>query len=56
MYACVINDKGHKYTCESADKSRVISFMEWFLDGVQGQAEVSVFYRQNDAVEPPVKP
>lgn len=51
MYQTVITDRGHKYTCESPDKARVISFIEWMLDGLTGNVEVTVNYRQS---EPPI--
>lgn len=53
----IINDNGHKYTCESVDKARVLSFIDWFLDNVSGTAEIQIIYRQNDGtVKPPIPP
>lgn len=48
MYQAVVTEKGHKYSVESSDKARVISFIEWMLDGLQGNVEVTVNYRQNE--------
>ncbi len=56
-YIAIINDNGHKYTCESLDKARVLSFIDWFLDNVTGTAEIQLLFRQNDApIQPPVPP
>lgn len=53
MYQAIITERGHKYSCESPDKARVISFVEWMLDGLVNNVEVTINYRQS---EPPIQP
>jgi hypothetical protein len=53
----IIDDNGHKYICESMDKARVLSFIDWFLDNVSGTTEIQILFRQNDGtIKPPVPP
>lgn len=48
MYQAIVQEKAHKYVCESPDKARVLSFVEWMLDGLTGTVDVTIQYRQND--------
>jgi hypothetical protein len=53
MFQVFISDSGHKYSCESKEKGRALQFIDWFLDSVNVDAEISIIYRQRPAADGP---
>ena len=51
-HSVIIRDGDDQYTCNARNKDTAIQFLGWFLDGVRGNTELQIAYRQAGEITP----